>query len=326
MPEEQNDDGDEEKERKQQIRAGCSFLALAQRKTELIAKGSLHPLTHLVFGTPLLLRILEMEELTGRQIYDVVAKHLQNVVPASALKFLESKSNPDQSPPIEEGEGERTKYEIRQRLQKTMTDMEEVAAGPVPRYGFRLRLASRDGRRCAICPWYECCIGCNIPDDNASTVVMNGDSIVIDWHFAVDVATNGFGMRGVNQGNELTSGQQSGAARNVRPPVVSIKNHSSCGIGKKQGHSRTVTLEDCLDAFAEEEKIPEVRFARRGMKRVGFTVRYLTICPIVDVTVGILFEMQRFCAGADETHESLAPPPSRDYPAEALPIYTAHAS
>lgn len=222
-----------------------------------MAKEVLHPLTHRVFGTPLLLRIPDMEELTGIQIYDLVAAHLKNFVPASALKFLEKSADDENDSASNESsqeKDERTKYEIRQHLQKTMTDMEEVAAGPVPRYGFRLRLASRDGRRCALCPWYDCCIGCLIPDDNAATIVMNGDSIAIDWHFAVDVATNGFGMRG----NQNDSPAQQGPQR-TRSPAVSIKNHSSCGIGKKYGQSGTITLEDCLDAFAKEEKIPEVR-------------------------------------------------------------------
>jgi hypothetical protein len=259
LPEVESDgnDGDAEKEGKEGAPAPCSFLALAQRKTDLMTKEVLHPLTHRVFGTPLLLRIPDMEEMAGKQIYDLVAAHLKNFVPASALKFLvksgddemESTSNESSS----EEKDERTKYEIRQNLQKTMTDMEEVAAGPVPRYGFRLRLASRDGRRCALCPWYDCCIGCLIPDDNAATIVLNGDSITIDWHFAVDVATNGFGIRG----NQNDSPAQQGPQR-ARAPVVSIKNHSSCGIGKKNGQSGAITLEDCLDAFAKEEKIPEV--------------------------------------------------------------------
>jgi len=288
-----NEDTDAEKERKEEIGTSCSFLALAQRKTELVAKEVLHPLTHRVFGTPLLLRIADMEELTGRQIYDLVAKHLKNVVPASAVKFLEHNSagDDDQSSTSSSHEikpvpkDEQTKYEIRQRLQKTMTDAEQVAAGSVPRYGFRLRLASRDGRRCALCPWYECCIGCLIPDDSAPTVVMNGDSIVIDWHFAVDVATNGFGMRVNNPGTENAPGLQGGLTR-VRLSTVSIKNHSSCGMGKKQGQSGTITLEACLDAFAKEEKIPEV-----GLNRGAA----LVICRILAVSHTFSFSFSNLC-------------------------------
>lgn len=241
-------------EMKDDGRAGCAFLALAQRKTEITSKDLLHPLSHRIFGTPLLLRVPELEDMTGRQVYDVVASQLKNFVPPSALKFLESSQIPDDNSlsELSETNDKRSKFEIRQNLRKTMSDMEEVAAGPVPRYGFRLRLASRDGRRCGLCPWYECCIGCLIPDDHSPTVVMNGDSIVIDWHLAVDVATNGFGMRGTTTGNLSQQGQQ-----RFRP-AASYKNHVSCGVGKANGQSGNITLEDCLDAFAQEEKIPEV--------------------------------------------------------------------
>lgn len=234
-----------------ELRSRSSFLALAQRKTEIVNKDILHPLVHRVFGTPLLLRVTDMDQMTGRQIYDLVAMHLRNFVPASALKFLQDDSTPDAEmtdSTSEEEKDERTKFEIRQQLPRTMSDMEEVAAGHVPRYGFRLRLTTRDGRRCAISPWYECSIGCLVPDDDKPTVVMNGDSIAIDWHFAVDVATNGFGGRS-NKGDAVS--------QRVRMPGVSIKNHPSCGIGKKNSEVGAITLENCLDAFAKEEKIPE---------------------------------------------------------------------
>lgn len=214
-------------------------------------------MTHRAFGTPLLLRVTDLEKLTGRGLYDTVAKRLKNFVPKTALKFLEGGTKPNEE---KEGNGsstdKRTKIEIRKDLQKTFTDMEDVAAGPVPRYGFRLRLASRDGRRCAICPWYDCCIGCLVPDDDKPTVVMCGDSIVIDWHFAVDVATNGFGTRGT-QAEQAPSKQPSMRGR------VPIKNHYSCDVGgKSKGNPGAITLEDCLDAFAKEEKIPEAYCSR----------------------------------------------------------------
>lgn len=250
-PEEASGDNEDDEDNRAM---SCAFLALAQRRSELVARDLIHPLTHRVFGTPLLLRIPDLDGLTGNQVYDVVAKHLQSVVPPGALKFLSN----DDPPPSDTDEGDdedknKTKEEMRQSLQKTFSDMEEVAAGHVPRYGFRLRLTSRDGRRCGICPWYECCIGCLLPDNGKPTVVANGDSIAIDWHFAVDVATSGFGTR-VNQADAI-SGQ--GGVFRGRIPGVQIKNHSSCGGAKKKGHAGAITLEDCLDAFAKEEKIPE---------------------------------------------------------------------
>jgi ubiquitin C-terminal hydrolase len=245
---------DEDDEDSPAMRFG--FLALAQRRTDLVAKDLIHPLTHRVFGTPLLIRIPALDGLTGFQVYDVVAQHLRSVVPQGAVKFLTNDDPPPPSADTNKGVDEeetKTKEEIRQSLKKTVSDMEEVAAGQVPRYGFRLRLASRDGRRCALCPWYECCIGCLVPDDGKPTVVANGDSIAIDWHFAVDVATSGFGARA----NQPEGSSGSGAVFRGRIPGVQIKNHSSCGGSKKKGHAGAITLEDCLDAFAKEEKIPE---------------------------------------------------------------------
>lgn len=235
----------------------CSFLAIAQRRSEVYSREVLHPLTHYVFGTPLLMRVLDLDNLTNSEVYDMVATRLKNFVPSSVLKFLEQPSGSEETEAISEPAvvGEKSKAEIRQHLTKTMTDMEDVAAGPVPRYGFRLRLASRDGRRCALCPWYDCCIGCLVPDDNAPTVISCGDSMVIDWHFAVDVATNGFGSRSA-QVDHTVSAQSPFRAR---IPSLPIKNHSSCGTGLKgQGYPGAISLEDCLDAFAKEEKIPEV--------------------------------------------------------------------
>lgn len=294
-----------------------SFLALAQRRSEYLSKEILHPMTHRAFGTPLLLRVTDLEKLTGRGLYDTVAKRLKNFVPKTALKFLEGGTKPNEE---KEGNGsstdKRTKIEIRKDLQKTFTDMEDVAAGPVPRYGFRLRLASRDGRRCAICPWYDCCIGCLVPDDDKPTVVMCGDSIVIDWHFAVDVATNGFGTRGT-QAEQAPSKQPSMRGR------VPIKNHYSCDVGgKSKGNPGAITLEDCLDAFAKEEKIPEVSF--------GFTCtyRYCFLMFAVDSRfcppfAGLLLEMQGF-PGSNQTDEPLATSSSCHHPLETFSIYAAY--
>ena len=238
-----------------------SFLALAQRKTEMLNGEMLHPFTHHVFGTPLLLRVVDLEGYSGRDLYDLVAKRMRNFVPKSALRFLAADHKDDRHEEEEDDEKAEEAAMMpragsRKRRHRTTTDMEEVAAGPVPRYGFRLRLTSRDGKRCALCPWYECCIGCLVPDDDYPTIVMCGDSIVIDWHFAVDIATNGFGFR-PNQ-LESPSGQSPVRAKQL---IVPVKHHISYGDGaKKKGHASAVTLEQCLDAFAEEERIPEVIF------------------------------------------------------------------
>lgn len=314
----EDEEGDSE-DSKEDSEADIAFLALAQRKTETSTKEVLHPLKHSVFGTPLLLRIVQIESRTGRQIYDMVAQRLQNFVPPQALKFLESPeaAESNEAAAVSSSENEKseyTKFEIRQRLTKTLTDMEEVAAGPVPRYGFRLRLATRDGRRCALCPWYDSCIGCLIPDDDALTVVMNGDSIVIDWHFAVDVETNGFGTRGKKSDGLAQQTQQQ---RNR--PTVAIKSHSSCTVGKKYGQSGTITLEDCLDAFAKEEKIPEVSLADMQVyARYHFSA-------LTFLHSGILFKMQRLSC-SNKTNESLAASTCSHHSFETISIYATHAS
>lgn len=224
--------------------------------------------------------------LTGRELYDFVAKRLRNFVPKGALGFLEGAEAPVSGGSAQaDMADQQSKIQRRQHLQKTLSDMEEVAAGRLPRYGFRLRLASRDGRRCSLCPWYDCCMGCLIPDDQAPTVVMCGDSIVIDWHFEVDVATNGFDTRG-------THVEPRKQRFRPRVPGVSVKNHSSCSIGSKEGHSGAITLEDCLDAFAKEERIPDVSQRRRSIHRCLLPAAALTSHVVSPQDV--LFSVQRF--------------------------------
>ena len=228
-----------------------SFLAFAQRKTEVTSPDMLHPFTHSVFGTPMLLRINDLEGYSGRDLYDLVAQRLRAFVPKSALRFLDQgtaegrDSAPRDPPPL---------HGTRQRRRRTLSEMEEVAAGPMPRYGFRMRLTTRDGRKCSLCPWYQCCIGCLVPDDDYPCIVMCGDSIALDWHFAVDIATSGFGLR-LNQPDQPAP---TSPFRLRNASSINIKNHASCNDeAKKKGYGGIITLEDCLDAFAKEEKIPE---------------------------------------------------------------------
>lgn len=175
-------------------------------------------------------------------MYEYIASRLQSIVPKGALPFLNQQhtSNPPTSS---------------EKQEEMMTaDMELAAAGPVPRYGFRLRRTTRDGRRCSDCAWYKCCIGCLIPDDDSTAYLSDVHTLAVDWHFAVDIATNGFGYR-LPQ-NDPTVTRPLRPAR-IPPPVV-IENHKSCGSLKMTGSQHgAVTLDDCLDAFAKEEKIPE---------------------------------------------------------------------
>jgi len=255
-----SDDGDEFDDGKEDNGSKYSFLAVAQRKVEFANCKIIHPFTHQVFGTPLLLRIHGLETYMGSKLYDIVAERLQNKVPKTALRFLQDTDTIPVAKTQENMKGDKPlnstmKSGARQRRQRTLSEMDTVAAGPVPRYGFRLRITSREGRRCSLCPWYQCCIGCLVPDDDSATIVTCGDSLTVDWHFAVDLATNGFGAR-LNQPDQPVS---QSPFRGKVVNTISIKNHASCNDeAKKKGYyGGTITLEDCLDAFAKEEKIPE---------------------------------------------------------------------
>ena len=125
--------------------------------------------------------------------------------------------------------------------------MEEAFASDIPRYGFRLRLSSREGKNCLISPWYEGSIGCLVPDDDYPTNATCGDTIAIDWHIAVDLMTNGFEIP-LNQKLDNTAYLHS-----------SVKKHRTCHAGKnKYGYRGAISLEECLESFAKEEQIPEV--------------------------------------------------------------------
>lgn len=228
-----------------------AFLAVSQRRSELITRDYLHPLGHRLIGIPLLIRVNDFSACTGRALYDVVARKIRDFVPKSALRFLSTNTTEVEAQHVDE---------IATAETRTYTDMEEVSAGPVPRYGFRLRITTRDGKRCPSCPWYECCIGCSIHDNEKTTDVMDGDSIVVDWHFAVDVATSGFGLR-PSAGDPVVS--QPPSVPRTRQALFNFKSHRSCGTGERKGmHAGSVTLEECLDAFAKEEKIPEAYCSR----------------------------------------------------------------
>lgn len=239
----------------------ASHFTVCQRRPYLLSPDFLHPLALRVFGIPLLLRIVDLEQYSGKDIYDLVASRLRAVVPKEARRFLEHKSLDaelsvtDQASTNGDNAGGRCDSgSVFGGQWKTTSDMELVAAGPVPRFGFRLRRTTVEGRRCPGCPWYDCCIGCFIPDDDSPAGLSDDVTISVDWHFAVDIATNGFGTRIPQPDPTLLR-----PIRTVRNPIpITIPHHSSCGTNKKNASAPgAVTLEACLDAFAKEEKIPE---------------------------------------------------------------------
>ena len=200
-----------------------------------------------VFGTPLLLRIQELEGYTGRDLYELIAKRIKKYVPSQAVPFLSQESNTfasyETDKKISSGRlrcGRRQQY-------KTATDSEELAGGIDPRFGFRLRIACREGTKCSMCPWYECCLGCLVPDDDYPTIVMCGDTIAIDWHMVVDLASGGF---------DVPIGEPHDT---IGLMLANVKKHRTCHFGKNQyGYRNSITLEECLDSFSKEERIPEV--------------------------------------------------------------------
>jgi len=256
-----NTDGESKDENGEEV-TKSGYLAISQRRSDLVSRDYLHPLSHKLFGTPMLLRIPDMENCPGSKLYDMVASRLRPLVPKAALRFLAREASS-----IDRNTRPQTADELRQfdsndlsergasnGMVSTLTDSENVSAGPVPRYGFRLRVTSRDGRRCLICPWYKCCVGCMISDDETLANVMDGDSLVVDWHFAVDVATLGFGLRS-GLLDPIAARPNPAGLRAARPTGAVVKAHRSCGIGGKGSQAGAITLEECLDAFAKEERL-----------------------------------------------------------------------
>ena len=138
-----------------------SYLALSQRKLNFVPGPFLHPFQPCVFGSPLLLRIRDLDGFTGEDLYAHIARKMHRFVPNAPLKNNQSSSSGSA------GGGESTLDDSvavspktrrgRQYRQKTLA--ENVCDEEVPPYGFRLRLVSRDGSRCALCNWYSCCVG-----------------------------------------------------------------------------------------------------------------------------------------------------------------------
>eukprot|EP00555_Chaetoceros_dichaeta_P001396 CAMPEP_0198276274 /NCGR_PEP_ID=MMETSP1447-20131203/65226_1 /TAXON_ID=420782 /ORGANISM="Chaetoceros dichaeta, Strain CCMP1751" /LENGTH=871 /DNA_ID=CAMNT_0043971213 /DNA_START=487 /DNA_END=3102 /DNA_ORIENTATION=- len=229
-----------------------SFLAICQRKVELTKRPFLYPYYMRVFGTPLLLRVQELEGFTGRDLYELIAKRIKKYIPPLAVPFLSQDSNtlyenhPDGHETGSTKKSERLRGKKRQQF-KTTTDNEELSAGTVPRFGFRLRITCREGTKCAMCPWFECCLGCLVPDDDYPTIVMCGDTIAIDWHMVVDLASGGF---------DVPIGEPFDT---IGLMLANVKKHRTCHVGKNRysSYRNSITIEECLHSFSKEERIPE---------------------------------------------------------------------
>jgi len=239
-----------------------SYLAISQRKLDFVPGPFLHPFQLAVFGSPLLLRVRDLEGYTGNDLYALISKRIRRFVPNAPMvheggstSSQNSDFGQDNALSSTNDKGVATTRQLRrgrQHRQKTTADMETVSAGEIPPYGFRLRLVSRDGSRCALCPWFACCVGCVIPCDDFPTIAMCGDSIAIDWHLSVDLQCGGFGWK-------INFSESAGIQASVHQrALVKVKKHSSFNNGGKMyGYNGSITLEECLDSFAKEEKIPE---------------------------------------------------------------------
>lgn len=236
-----------------------SYLALSQRKLEFVPRPFLHPFEPCVFGSPLLVRVRDLEGYTGNDLHKYISQRIRRFVPFTPTTndCLESSSDMEAvTPNANMAKTARVPWQTRrQHRHKTTADMESLSSGEIPPYGFRLRLVSRDGTQCALCKWFSCCVGCLIPCDDYPTVAMCGDSISIDWHMSVDLSGGAFGW-------DVTNIESTGINVHTSPhsrALTRVKKHSSFNTsGKKYGYSGSISLEECLDSFAKEEKIPEV--------------------------------------------------------------------
>jgi hypothetical protein len=225
-----------------------SFIAMCQRKPDLMNRPFLHFWTQRVFGNPFLLRVADLEGYSGRDFYDLVGQRVKSYVPHGVLKFLSQNQSRPHIFDTEEDTRQGGMRMRRQECNETHAYSEETVFGSIPRYGFRLRITSRDGKKCNTCPWYKSCVGSLIPDDHYPTIVADGDTVSVDWHIAVDLMTDSFGKL-LPSLNEM---------ENNKTLLQNVKRHYSCRSGYARSKN-SITLEECLQEFTKEEKIPEVR-------------------------------------------------------------------
>jgi hypothetical protein len=120
---------------------------------------------------------------------------------------------------------------------------------------------------------------------------MCGDSIAVDWHLSVDLSGGGFGWK---VGTNESSGINVQASLHTRAQSR-IKKHSSFDLGgKRYGYSGSITLEECLDSFAKEERIPEVRGMSSAVILLSCNRANRISLTFQLVAIGILLKLQRF--------------------------------
>jgi hypothetical protein len=282
--------GEESKHEPPSLPVKYSYLAISQRKLELVTRSFLHPFQPVVFGSPLLVRIRDLEGFTGKDLYSFISKRMQRFVP----RPTQTDEGTTSQHTIDTGSPSAVTRQARrgrQHRHKTTSDMESLCAGDTPAHGFRLRIVSRDGTRCSLCPWFSSCVGCVIPCDDFPAIAMCGDSIAVDWHLSVDLSGGGFGWK---VGTNESSGINVQASLHTRAQSR-IKKHSSFDLGgKRYGYSGSITLEECLDSFAKEERIPEVRGMSSAVILLSCNRANRISLTFQLVAIGILLKLQRF--------------------------------
>ena len=62
---------------------------------------------------------------------------------------------------------------------------EEVAGGPMPPTGFRLRFVTSNGYACSRSHWLKGCVGRLIVPSDDLIELSDSDTIAVDWHISV---------------------------------------------------------------------------------------------------------------------------------------------
>jgi ubiquitin C-terminal hydrolase len=293
-----------------QIKLRPDYIALVQRRLEPLSRPYLHEFTMRIFGTPLLLRIM-LKQLSAPQLYDLIASRIHRLVPSSAnTPFVKKKKHaPRPSPPPASLSATTTPHQ-HDSLRKTTMEMEQVAGGsPMPRYGFRLRLTSRDGKRCSRCPWYECCIGCEILDmdftsgavagadadstsnnngkeeNDSSEIIQDGDTLAIDWHLSSDAVSPAANPDFITSGGSSTLHNSNMSAYKEQSLMLArVQRHKSC-----QFEGKDITLEECLDNFTKEEEIPDAYCSK--CKDFRSSVKHMNLWRVPPI---LIIHLKRF--------------------------------
>lgn len=166
--------------------------------------------------------VLLMHHLT--QVRDTITGGMENFVPAEAS--------------------------VSKKLQITSVlplPVEDVYAGSLDEFGFKLRFIDVASDACSRCGWLAKCDGCCVdPSSNESVEFRDGETMAIDWHLAVFEELLELGkMRGMKN-----------------HPSMRLKQHADGKLRqeKKRVKAEGISLYKCFDQeFMEEEHIEDLK-------------------------------------------------------------------